>query len=300
MPIVAIVHSTAYGDNNKDCFDAGINATGAAQVQTSDFPARGNYAQLQQKVTDALAVNPDLIVAAGGVIAANAAAAVLSHTTDKPYIFLTGDLSVTNVGPTNVGGVDLNCSAGNPARLTLLGTTFPGLNLANVYLVVNNNAPMSGHEVQQWQQAGNNHFKIFFQNSANPPENAANPFGAEVAALAASNPRPSGLVISADPCFRYHRAKLAQAIRANGTLNAVRVCYPFREFADNGSHCSLDRPQLSLPVASSAAAEITATAYYQLGRKAGTYLNTQQNAGVVKWDFTQNNWANEVLKRSRP
>jgi hypothetical protein len=211
---------------------------------------------------------------------------------------LTGDLSVTNVGPTNAGGVDLNCSAENSARLALLGTTFPGLNLSNVYLVVNSNAPMSGREAQQWMSAGNNFVKIFFQGTANPPDNATNPFGTEITALATSHPTPSGLVISADPYFRHHRKELSTAIRANATLSTVPVCYPFHEFTDTGPHCSLNKPQLSVPVATSTAPDIKGTAYYQLGFEAGKYLVTGKHVGGVKWDVAQKKWVNEVAKRS--
>jgi hypothetical protein len=93
MATVAIVHSTAYGDNNKGCFDAGmadaLQGSGVPKPATPDYPARGDYSKLQQRVRDALQGPPsaDLIVAAGGVIAANAAAAVLTHPNDKPYIF---------------------------------------------------------------------------------------------------------------------------------------------------------------------------------------------------------------------
>jgi hypothetical protein len=87
---VAIVHSTAYGENNKDCFDAGmadaIKGSGVAAPTTKAYPAQGDYSThtLTQKVQAAVAANPALIVTAGGNIAAIVAANVLSNSTDKP------------------------------------------------------------------------------------------------------------------------------------------------------------------------------------------------------------------------
>jgi hypothetical protein len=183
------------------------------------------------------------------------------------------------------------------ARAALLQQNVPTLDLSKVYLVVNNNAPMSPGEEQVWINAN---VAKFFVGNPNPPKGTVDPFTPDVTALANSQPTPTGLVISADPYFRLSRTALIKAIRANNTLKNIPVCYPFREFADARHGYSLVEPQLSLPVATSNSADIKKTAYYQLGFKAGQYLlKIGTNTGVVTWSSNLKKWDNLVTRRSR-
>jgi hypothetical protein len=289
---IAIVTSISYGDNNKDCFERGVRDGGfAAALPTIDpFHARGDYQHINTQVQNAVADNPNLIVTAGGVIAANAAAAVLNAANSKPYIYLAG-IAPSAMGPTNKGGVILNTPAQNGARLQQLTGH---CDLTKVYLVVNDNNPMEAGANSEAVQWGNNRVARFFAGIANPTAaNVVQVLTQAVTALAASNPTPSGLVISSDPYFRLYRTELVKTFRADNTLKAVPICYPFKEHADadkSGHAYWLYKPQLSVPVATSSNADIQATGYYKLGLEAGKYLSTGANRGIITWDLNQNRW----------
>jgi hypothetical protein len=293
MAKIAIVSSIGYGGDIQSCFKSGVVDGGLAAPTIKPFPAQGDYSNVNTQVQNAIADNPDLIVTAGGVIAANAAAAVLNAANSKRYIYLAG-IVPSAIGPTKKGGVILNTPAQNGARLQQLTGH---CDLTKVYLVVNDNNPMeagANSEAAQWANMGNNNVARFFAGIANPTAaNVVQVLTQAVTALAASNPTPSGLVISADPVFRLFRTELRKAFRANNTLKAVPICYPFKEYADNSGHgFVLNKPQVSVHVASSTKSDIQDTGYYQLGLKAGRYLSQggDQDQGTATWDANQNKW----------
>jgi hypothetical protein len=282
MATVAIVTSTTFGDDNKVCFVAGMSAAGVPNAKPNEYAARGDYSSLPKQFTAALSDNADLklIVAAGGNIAANAAASCLSS---KPYIFLAG--TAPTLGKTNVGGVILNTPDQNNARAALL----QGIDPAKIYLVVNNNAPMRSDEVTAWQ---NNNVAYFFQTYPNNPTAAQvdKSFADDLDALAKNS--PSGVVISADPVFRHYRHAFIKALRNHNSMKTIPVCWPFHEYkdADNagpGKGYAIQRPQLSVPATD--VKEVPYTAYYELGWIAGKYLNGN-TVGIKQWDYTQNKW----------
>ena len=209
MTTIAVVHSTAFSAEFQTCFMAGVTASGAVQPITithTPFEAHGEYRQLPTLMRNAADTHPDLIVAAGGLIAANAAATVLIQSNGDPqFVYLSG-VSLTGNNPCNSGGVNLNVSIENSVRRALLTGNPYNLDPARIYLVVNNNAPMSAQEATSW---GANS-AAFFPTGPNPLINtndttAGNHFIHEFSVLASCQPKPLGLVISGDPYFRHWR-----------------------------------------------------------------------------------------------
>src|SRR5204862_5607732 len=126
----------------------------------------------------------------------------------------------------------------------------------NVYLVVNSNNPGNAMDAANWPPP-----KVarFFNGVPNPVTNsnntsANNHFIAEFEALALQHPSPRGLVISADPYFRYWRTAFTIAL-ANKL--PVAVCYPYQDFMDAieaqptqpniNNSVALDLPNLNNP-----------------------------------------------------
>jgi hypothetical protein len=248
-------------------------------------------------VQNAASTHPDLIVAAGGLPAAIAAASMLNQAHGDPqFIYLSG-LLLTTGNPCNSGGVNQNVPIENQARKDRVsGGAAPfNVNPARVWLVVNNNNPISNTETGIW---GNTNYQHFFQASPNPPTNSNdttnnNNFIDEFASLAAKAAPPLGLVISPDPYFRYWRTAFTIAL-ANQL--PVPVCYSYHDFVvaaaatgNAANSTSLDRPFLARPAGDPA---IAATAYYQLGFKAGQFLvakasgHPTQYVGVATWNGT--------------
>jgi hypothetical protein len=298
---IAIVTSIEFGGRPRSCFEAGLHDSGAhAATIAPPYEAKGDYGQqLNRLVHNAASIQPDLIVAAGGCVAANAAASVLNQANNDPqFVYLSGFLLTTN-NPCNSGGVNQNVPIENQARKNkLTGHAAPfNVDPARIWLVVNNNNPMSGTETAQW---GNTNYQSFFTSSPNPPTNANdttnnNNFIHEFGELAGKPQAPLGLVISPDPYFRYWRTAFVKALDSQ---LAVPVCYSYEDFVDaaNGTgnaanSVSLDQPYLYRQ-AGATPHELEATAYYQLGYKAGQFLiakasgHPTQFVGVTTWNGT--------------
>jgi hypothetical protein len=220
-----------------------------------------------------------------------AAAEELTHLNDPKFIFLTGDALGGN--PTALaGGVNMNNPGEDTARKKLLTGHNPPFNVdpGELYLVVNNNSPMSHNDANNWPPA-----KVakFFNGVPNPPDPTA-AFDTEFTNLKKSTPTPKGLVISADPYFRLWRTAFTAAL---GSILPVPVCYPFQDYIDAinnqpnkpniGNSKALDQPKLNNPNDSSD----VSTAYFQLGKQTGRFLAGTANVKVVKWDAANSAWS---------
>lgn len=291
MTNVAIVTSISFGGDNAACFNKGLLSVLAAAPNIPDpFQANGVYDTNTLRTLVRNAANsyprPDLIVAAGGLVMAQAAAAELTNA-DPKFVYLTGD-TLTGNAPAAAGGVNMNNPGEDQVRKQLLKDNF-GLQPGKLYLVVNFNAPMSGNDANNWPPA-----KVakFFQNG-NPPGDPTNDLNTEFTNLKNSNPTPEGLVISADPYFRLWRTAFTKAL---GNILAVPVCYPFQDYIDAinaepnqpnlGNSVALDQPKLN----NSTNDSDPNTAYYQLGKQAGRFLSGTANVKVVKWDAATATW----------
>jgi hypothetical protein len=300
MMKIAIVTSIEFGGRPRSCFEAGLHDSGAhAATIAPPYEAQGNYGLLNTLVQNAASIHPDLIVTAGGFVAANAAASMLNQAhSDPQFVYLTGILLTTN-NPCNSGGVNQNIPIENQARKDkLTGHAAPfNVDPTRIWLVVNNNNLMSSTETAAW---GNTNYQSFFPSNPNPPTNTndttnSNYFIHEFSVLAGKPQPPLGLVISPDPYFRYWRTAFVTAL---DNQLAVPVCYSYEDFVaaaggtgNAAKSVSLDQPFLYRQ-AGTTPQQIAATAYYQLGYKAGQFLiakasgHPTQFVGVTTWNGT--------------
>jgi hypothetical protein len=298
MTTIAIVTSIGLGADPQSCFQAGLDDSGVGPVTIAPpYEAHGNYSILNTLVQNAASIHPDLIVTAGGLVTANAAASVLSQANNDPqFVYLSGIL-LTTTNQCNSGGVNQNVPIENkPRKDKITGAPFH-VDPTRIWLVLNNNNPMSSAEITAW---GNTNYQLFFSGSPNPPINSPDPtdnnhFIHEFSVLAGIAQPPLGLVISPDPYFRYWRTAFTIAV---ADQLAVPVCYSYHDFVvaasttgNAANSVSLDKPHLAVP-GGSTHGQIAATAYYQLGYKAGQFLlakasgHPRQFVGVTKWDGT--------------
>jgi hypothetical protein len=300
MMQIALVTSIEFGGRPRSCFEAGLHDSGVHGATIGNpYEAQGSYGLLKQLVQNAASSHPDLIVTAGGSVAANAAASMLNQANGDPqFVYLSGVLLTTS-NPCNSGGVNQNIPIENQARKDKITTHAAPFNvdLNRGWLVVNNNNPISSTETATW---GNTNYQSFFPSTPNPPTNSndttsSNNFIHEFSVLVAKPQPPLGLVISPDPYFRYWRTAFVTAL---DDQLPVPVCYSYEDFvtAAGGTGNAANSVSLDLPFlyrqAGHTPQEIAATAYYQLGYKAGQFLiakasgHPTQFVGVTTWNGT--------------
>jgi hypothetical protein len=303
MANIAIVTSTAFGGSSRRCFQAGLAAAFTGQAQPAivgPFESHGVYdlIELRRLIRSAADAKPDLIVAAGGLVTAQAAAWELQEQ-DAKFIFVSSEtLAVT---PASLaGGVDMNSPGEHDALNAFLKKQYPSVRDESIYLVVNDNDPTWPNDAKDWPSS---RVARFFCGVANPKANTQdttddNHFVAEFRHLAERRPTPTGLVIASDPYFVYFRSAFAIALAAE---LPVPVCYPFREFVDasakvgnKDNSIALDRPPLNNP--SNDADETTA--YFQLGKQAARFLTGTANVGIVRWSGSA--WTLDSSGPARP
>jgi hypothetical protein len=303
MTNIAIVTSTSFGGSNKECFKAGLASALSSQHQPTildPFESDGSYSDLRQLVRKAVNNNPrpDLIVAAGGLEMAQAAAWELQEQ-DPKFIFMSND-ALEGRAVALAGGANINAPGEDAARKAILKSKYPNVQDASTYLVVNNNSPMWPNDAKNWPPA---RVARFFDGIPNPRKNeqttdADNHFIAEFDQLAQRTPAPTGLVISADPYFRYWRTAFAIALAEK---IPVPVCYPFQEFVDvsartanKANSIALDKP----PLNNSSDPGDQTTAYFQLGRQVGKFVAGTADVGVVTWNGSE--WSQTSSEKSLP
>lgn len=283
MANIAIVSSTEFGASNQACFQAGLTSCLGGKPPPAilgPFQSKGDYdvAVLRELVRTAAKNDPrpDLIVAAGGLEMAQAAASEL-QAQDPKFIYLSSDALEGN--PVALaGGVNLNAPGADDARKTLLKNTYSSVQDASMYLVVNNNSPMSPNDAKNWPR---DRVVKFFDGGANPLKKAGDHFKAEFAKLAQRSPAPTGLVISADPHFFYWRTAFTNALAEK---LPIPVCYPFQDFVDAATgnkdqSIALDKPRLN----NSSDADDQTTAYFQLGKQVGKFISGIADVGMLTW-----------------
>src|SRR5262249_9185222 len=146
---------TSFGASNEACFRAGLGSALRDQGPPTFLPtlqSQGDYdvAHLRKLIRSAVdqTPKPDLIVAAGGPIMAQAPAPELQEPNPK-FIFLSGD--DLEASPTSLaGGINLNTPGANEARRALLKSKYPSVRDESMYLVVNDNNPMAENEARTW------------------------------------------------------------------------------------------------------------------------------------------------------
>jgi hypothetical protein len=231
MPTIGIVSSIEYSAEMQTSFLAGLNMAPMPNFIVRD---RTGYRPipLRKAITDLVGAPVDLIVTFGGLIACNAARAVVVAPAVMKFISLIGGRPGGFVPPPNLlfaGCCDLQSFAQDPNRIAWLSNPanaghFPGgaaFPAANIGLLYNPNSVMSNDEVAHWTGgqtvpavngwADPTKFNLDF-----------NSFGATIQAV----------VISADPYFHRYRENLITAANASG----LYICYPLPSFANpNGT-----------------------------------------------------------------
>jgi len=299
---IAIITSTEFGRTNLACFQAGLVTPLDERPQPTilnSFASYGDYniAVLRKLVRDAVSSDPrpDLAIAADG-LAARAAALEL-QAGDPKFIFLSTD-ELEGSPVALAGGVNMNAPGADNARRILLKERYPKVRDASMYLVVNNNSPMALNDAKNWPP---DRVVRCFDGVDNPERNEqttdeSNHFIAEFHKLAQRRPAPSGLVIGADPYFWYYRTALVIAVAEK---LPIPVCYPFYDFVDasaktanKGNSIALNKP----PLNNASDGSDETTAYFQLGRQVGKFINGAAEVGVSKW--TGSEW--ELQSRPQP
>jgi len=294
MKTVAIVTSITFGGDNEACFKKGLLAS--LKTPPNILPplqANGNFNDAGLRALIRSAANnipkPDLIVTAGGLTTAIAASAELGQA-DPKFVFLSGDTLPGGHPTALAGGVNMDNPGQDQLRRRKLTDPPFSVPPGKIYLVVNSNGPMSVKDANNWPPA-----KVarFFDGVPNPTDPTA-AFDNEFAALQKRTPTPEGLVISADPYFRLWRTAFTAAL---GRILPIPVCYPFEGFIDAinnqpnkpniGNSIALDQPNLNNPTND----DDPNTAYFQLGKQAGRFLDTAADVKVVTWDGRNSRWS---------
>jgi hypothetical protein len=209
-------------------------------------------------VAQTLDQNADLIVTLGGLVAAEAVAKL--KTKDYPNavsLVLVGNapkhgsaLEKKNGIPL-MGGIDLESTTLNPARVTALLSNFKSVtDRTKICLYYNQNSHMIQEELTEW----NFHVDGYsLQSTANQAKANYDPkaFGADFADLPKDT---QAVVISSDPFFAAKASDLAAAANTWGKP----VCYPTSAFTVSKTSI-VSGPNLNL-------------AYQALGNKANQYL----------------------------
>jgi hypothetical protein len=291
MPNIAVVTSITFEGNNAACFNQGfLSSFGSLPNITANRPADGDYGALRDLIRKAANGNPrpDLIVAAGGLVTALAAAAELSNA-DPKFVYLGGDALPQNLpAPAFAGGVNIDNPGENQARRKIL--TDPPFNVDpdKIYIIVNDNNPFSANDASGWGAR----VASFFVGG-NPPDPTTALRNEFTNLRDNSNPAPKGLVISADPYFRRWRTAFTTAL---GTIVPLPVCYPYKDYTDAieaepGKPNKTNSRALELPKLNNhAGAGDPNTAYFQLGKQAGRFVGGTANVQVVKWDAATKKW----------
>ncbi len=305
---IGIVTSITFDRDLENCFLAGLSDAGWQKPPPPPVPpkrpislpipsgganpgeARGQYGgtfghSVLAKLVRDHGRQPDLIVVAGGLASHLAAFSELS-TVNIPFVYLAGRLPPTSAPVDGkYCGVILNYSAQHANAVTMLN-----VNPSGVWLVQNANSNMSGPECTDWQHTINSNCFSFFRDPLNPVNNNALNYPGEVTKLLNQNPRPTGVVVSSDPFFRSTAPAFATAMK-NGLGMSIPICYPFEDFPRSGPDILL--PNRAILRNSNNPADPT-TAYFQLGKLAGSVLNVQTpghpipSAPVpsIQWDGT--------------
>jgi len=212
-----------------------------------------------------------LIVTVGGVTAARAA----KQYATKPFISLFGGTTAEFPGTIRdnfYGGVFLDTVNHNDDRVQHLNGL--GHQSAHICLLINPDSKLASVEKPKWQTAaGAARGKIF---EARDLQGIAAAF-AEFSRTD-TTPRLTAMVVSSDPFFQENKDYLIGL----ANKSKKRVCYPFQTYENTGGqqprphHHTLYGPDL-------------ATAYYTLGQKAATVINSGQPSTLVPVGDAQEN-----------
>ena len=187
--------------------------------------AEGNYERLPNLARNLIALNPDLIVSAGGPPAART---LQSATTTVPVVFVTGSAvaaglvsSIARPGG-NLTGFEILAEELDAKRLELLRETLPR---AAVAAVLWNPGNLEGTmQRQQLEVAARAHGMRLRFIEARSPRDVEGAFAVMI------RERADAVLVSADPMLTSEYRRLVE-LTARTRLPAI---YPFRSFAEAG------------------------------------------------------------------
>jgi hypothetical protein len=234
--------------------------------------------ELQNHAARHIARGVDMIVAAGGLMTAVAAAkacdAAKATAVNVPLIYLIGRSPISASGDDadaadlfnsryKAGGVDQNIPAQNEANFQLLQTASGGsVTAANVGLIVNDNNSITKPETSLWTRTHNPSFIYRLQG-----ENDQGLPGL-LLKIKQAKPQPAGIVASSDPYLRSIGSDFdAQLRAASGGNFAGWVCYPFREYLDPSAPNPKSRLSNTSPSLATDDPTDPNSAYYQTRQK---------------------------------
>lgn len=226
MPLIGFLSSRSPEDSKPHVagFLRGLEAFGYTDGKTARIEyrwANGQYDQLRKLASELVALNPAIIVAAGGAPSARAAKSV---TPSIPITFVTSDsvsegvvASLSHPGA-NITGVDLMSGELTGKRLQLLSQFLPAGGV--IGFLTNNKGVQSSLRAED--------FKLAAAGMGREPLVIGASTDAEIDAAFASllQKRISGLVVENDPFFDSQRQRLIR-LTAERQLPAI---YHIREF----------------------------------------------------------------------
>jgi hypothetical protein len=225
-PKISVVSAISITPSFRTSFETGVNDS---SVQVHYDPSNGYKKHDLSHLVKAIQNNnsADLIATAGGMAAYEAA----SSAATKPFVSVTGEVPS---GPPNYkGGVSLQSSPSNSARIALLNTL--GFTSPEIGLFYNPNSYMID-EVSNWDNLIGTTTQTFQGGIDGNGDNNKTAYATDF--TAAKIPSAiRALVISADPFFQDTKEQLIAAVNgwiAAGTAAGVNryVCYPTQDYAN--------------------------------------------------------------------
>jgi putative ABC transport system substrate-binding protein len=214
-------------------FKAGLNKMGWAETTNYTIvqrSANGVYkknsnAALEAKAGELVGQNVHLIVASGGLVAANAAK---KATATIPTLVCIGRLPTSDEDPiqerSNIAGISFDGPNQNAAREAALGTA-----ASNAFLVYNINSKMGQKERKKWEDS---HSDVTYVEFGGSGQNDPNQIATKI--NEAKDNGATGLIISGDPFFTSQADAIVTAVKATG----LPVCYPFKTYVKkHGQGC---------------------------------------------------------------
>jgi ABC-type uncharacterized transport system substrate-binding protein len=182
---------------------------------------RGDNSTLEGLANQLVKDGVDLIVASGGLVAANAAK-VATNSNSKPVLVCIGRLPTRDEDPIqdrpNIAGVSVDTPNQNKVRGEILD-----VDNNKTCLIYNANSKMGTKEANQWK-------KVHKDNAITVAYTKDTHTVADLKALftEAKNKNAEALIISGDPFFGSEVSTIVAEVKKLG----VPVCYPFRAFVN--------------------------------------------------------------------
>jgi hypothetical protein len=284
---IGVLHSVYISDRLKDKLVKGLaNAGWPSGTYTPLWPPENDgkyghkpdgsrYSNLNDMARSYVQQHVDLIVAAGGLVAALAAYEVLNQPGIPriPAVALVG----REPAPGETGYTEIHTNSIFPhvvylappngclTRRDALVAAFTGaVSNATTGLMVNTNSSMWDGEVSAWQNGGQN-IVLKYPDLAQKKENNYAHFPKFFSEAKRLNPGLQGIVVSSDPYFyRYH----SHLIRAD---NSLKISFPIINYKFKPDGSVIDHWDSTRHTIDGAADMLQG--YYQLGQDAGNVLN---------------------------